>query len=410
MTTLDQRLYVWLLEPDERRFQLAFRAYYSVAFPALIRRLRRLSLWDPSELEELAQDALLKFFERVGEGRRQASAKIGGALGAIEPLDLGALHEHHVRAWTRDVASFQAAAMSFSGPRVDVPNDTSWKAVIRSLAEGIQPLQRSGWFLIDGVRLALNWYIDGPDAYSRELPAVVDRVARDVREKSAQAREAETRLPGTLLFIESTFVVSAALPHLRVPTNSYLFEIATTAYLDECRRRSRRKRGGNCVSFPRHAEHYALCDRDASPSGECLVDSDLQSTADVDSYLNELAPPSDPAARIEGEDFLRRFYEYLRAPLDQAIEALGRAETNGVVTAARRKAAALSSKFSVCTSVLAMMGEGYTQAQTAATLGISRNQVKYIIEKVQDCYARFAAATVRSPARRQAEGAPPHVS
>src|SRR5262245_36836656 len=45
MNALDQRLYAWLTEPDEPRFERAFNGYFSVAFPAVVRYLARLSHW-----------------------------------------------------------------------------------------------------------------------------------------------------------------------------------------------------------------------------------------------------------------------------------------------------------------------------------------------------------------------------
>src|SRR5271170_7172692 len=56
ITTLDRQLYAWLVESDERRFTLAFNVYFSVAFPAVVRFLARISRWDSAHLEELAQD------------------------------------------------------------------------------------------------------------------------------------------------------------------------------------------------------------------------------------------------------------------------------------------------------------------------------------------------------------------
>lgn len=96
MTTLDHRLYAWLLEFDEGRFETAFRHYFAVAYPAVMGRMARLSNWDTSQLEELAQDALFKFFERVGRGRREASACVENALAVIRPLEIDCHHHQQV--------------------------------------------------------------------------------------------------------------------------------------------------------------------------------------------------------------------------------------------------------------------------------------------------------------------------
>jgi hypothetical protein len=79
MTTLNHRLYAWLLESDERRFEFAFKAYFDVAYPSVMRRLARLSRWDPVHLEELAQDALLRFSDDAIETFHKAQKSGRGA-------------------------------------------------------------------------------------------------------------------------------------------------------------------------------------------------------------------------------------------------------------------------------------------------------------------------------------------
>jgi DNA-binding NarL/FixJ family response regulator len=58
--------------------------------------------------------------------------------------------------------------------------------------------------------------------------------------------------------------------------------------------------------------------------------------------------------------------------------------------------------------VLSTIGEGYTQEETAQRLGLSRNQVKYVIEILQEAYQRFTAHAARSPSHRQSRGASSH--
>src|SRR5262249_44148197 len=69
MRSLDHYLYAWLAESDEYRFERSFNDYFAVAFPAIVRYLVRISGWDSARLEDLAQEALLRFFDRVGRGR-----------------------------------------------------------------------------------------------------------------------------------------------------------------------------------------------------------------------------------------------------------------------------------------------------------------------------------------------------
>jgi hypothetical protein len=133
MTTLDHQLYAWLAEADERRFERAFSTYFSIAFPAVIRHLARVSRWDVAQLEELAQDALLRFFEKAGRGRRESSEAIRMALDRIRPLNLGPFHDRQASIWTKGVASFREEVMGFRLGPIDESTDPEWKAAIRAL-------------------------------------------------------------------------------------------------------------------------------------------------------------------------------------------------------------------------------------------------------------------------------------
>jgi DNA-directed RNA polymerase specialized sigma24 family protein len=403
MTTLDNRLYAWLMETDEQRFDLAFNAYFSVAYPAVIRRMSRLSNWDLPQLEELAQDTLLKFFDRVGRGRRESSEIIKNALAAMRPLDLGSFHQRRCEEWWVAVASYRADAMNFRlPPMTDLGRaeyDEEWKAAIRALAEKIAPLQRQGWHLIDAVRseLVRGKVVELPEIDGAGDHVHAQRWVAEVLEMRAYAVPGENRIPGVIQFVESTFLVIGAIPRLRVPTNGYLFEIAMTLYLDESRRRSRQKRGGGS----------AICYSDSQPIDLVTVDPDSHGLGDdpvprrfdISDANGMNAWYSDPMRHLEDEQFLEMFYGFLRAPLDEAIDAYDKARSRGRAVVERRKLDSLNEKFSRIIDVLSLMGEGYSQDQIAARLGISRNQVKYTIEVVQDAHARFAAQSA-APVRR----------
>jgi DNA-directed RNA polymerase specialized sigma24 family protein len=432
--TLDHRLYAWLLEADERRFERAFSGYFAVAFPAVVRYLARLSRWDLVQLEELAQDALLKFFDRVGRRRREASEAVAHALVRIRPLDLGPFHERQVQGWTKDVSSFRDAAMSFRLSPSGEADDENWKAEIRALGDRIPVLQRQGCYLLHAVQLELHWGFESEDlkqvtVETEHHPAVdpldepihveeqisvratlgiAESLAREVRSKTARALTAEEHHPGVLHFIDGTFTVVAAIPRLRVPTNGYLFEIAMTLYLDECKKRGRQKRGGCKLlaggeSGPdaESAQPHPL----ESISLDSTIDLDHEDRLDgirriplVDASGAFIPPASDPTSRYEDEEFLERFYAYLRKPLKEAIEAYEQARTGGRAVAEQRKLESIAKKFERTIGVLSLMGEGYTQEETASRLGLSRNQVKYVIEIVQEAYMRFAPDT-RLPTR-----------
>jgi hypothetical protein len=425
MSPLDQRLYAWLTEADDHRFERAFSAYFAVAFPAVVRHLSRLSRWDASQLEELAQDALLRFFERVGRGRRQASEAIRNALTLIRPLPLGAYHERQVTGWTRDVASLRDEAMGFQPTPAEKLEDAAWKAAIRRIAEQIPGLGRQGLHLLNAVQLEIHWHQAGPanqHGAQRDSPAqnFAESFPRELSSGSTRALGAERQYPLLLPFVTGTWTVTSALPQLRVPTNGYLFEMAMTIFLDECKKRGRIKRGG---SGERHAptpppDDVPLGDRPLEGSdgqGDTGADGDhafgadegisfrFHSTTIVD------IPVADPTLQLEHTEFLEKFYLYLRQPVEEAANACLQAEIRGKATAERVRLDSITLKLDRTLAVLTLMGEGHTQEETAAQLDLTRNQVKYIIKKVQDAYVRFTAPHTGAPSSAFGTGATHHV-
>jgi hypothetical protein len=69
-TRLDLMPYAWLAEPDNQKFERAFKKYHDEAFIGLVKYLARRSSSLKLDFEQIAVDALLKFFSRVGRGRR----------------------------------------------------------------------------------------------------------------------------------------------------------------------------------------------------------------------------------------------------------------------------------------------------------------------------------------------------
>src|SRR3984885_15894331 len=95
-TQLDQMLYTWLAEPDNGKFDQAFKKYYAEASSKLVAYLARRSSLLDLDCEQIAVDALLKFFCRVGRDRREAAESIVAALAQVRPLNLGPFHARHV--------------------------------------------------------------------------------------------------------------------------------------------------------------------------------------------------------------------------------------------------------------------------------------------------------------------------
>jgi DNA-directed RNA polymerase specialized sigma24 family protein len=442
MTTLDHRLYAWLAEADERRFERAFSAYYSVAFPALVRHLARRGRWDLALLEELAQDALMRFFQKVGRDRRAASEAVRAALNNIRPIHLGPFHERQVSVWTRDVSSFRDEVMGFRLGPTDESVDSEWKRAIHELAERIPPLRKQGLHLLRTVQLEVRWEMDAEcaaqctnkaqleiespeelmecdDSTSNAGPTTaIDLFAREVVAKTAQALAAEEKHPGIIPFVEHTYAIINAVPQLRVPTNGYLFQIAMTVYLDECKSRGRQKRGGisEGVGAIMHREipsqhPVEIMTLDSAVETEMEDGPDFSQSRTVSDNSGVFAAPAnDPTRQYEDEEFLERFYEYLRKPVDEAAEGYQKAQATGNGLAERRRLESLTNKLARMTLVLSMLGEGYTQESTAERLDLSRNQVKYIVELAQEAYSRFVAASTPAMSRASNIGGRSHAS
>jgi len=392
ITTLDHQLYAWLVESDERRFTLAFNVYFSVAFPAVVRFLSRISRWDSARLEELAQDALLRFFDRVGRDRRKASDTVGAALKLISPLNkMGSFHARQVNCWIEDVSAFRAAAMTFTLPQIDHAAEAEWKSQIRSLADKMLVIQRQGWYLLDSTLRELGWSAEDETAILLVSDGAVDQ-----------------HYPGASVFVKHTLNVVNMMPRLRVPTNGYLFDIATTVYLDECKKRGRLKRGGSVDrildcrmpeggddSLPLHTVELARDSKAAFDGEECFDEA-------FPTKMSDNAAVSDPTLQYEYEEYFAKFYEFLHKPVSDAARAYESAPDIRRAEVERQRLKSLAAKFARTTTVLSMLGAGNTQEQTAEHLGISRNQVKYIVEVVQEAYERFAAvsAPLRTPKRK----------
>jgi DNA-directed RNA polymerase specialized sigma24 family protein len=418
VTQLDHMLYTWLAEPDDRKFDQAFKRYYVEASNKLVAYLGRRSSLADLDFEQIAVDALLKFFSRVGRDRRQASELVANALPQIQPLDFGPFHIRQVRRWTTDIGSFRASSMSFT-LRQDDDAERPWKAEIQALTDNVPPLQRQGCHLLEPVRAAVASMADvepkaGDPTAREEDPidshhyTVIREFATGLRiaakEGSAGVSCAESKHPGVIGFVDGSWSVIDVLPLLRVPTNGYLFDIAQSLYLDECKARGRKKRGGTAT--PLADGHHLGSNGTNHPLTQ--IDPD-EAGAQDDSDAHQSAGPSalgfdagsvadfafDPAADQIGEDFCRQFNAYLRKPLEDAEEAYRQAAATGPAGAERKRLESISGKNERMLTILSMRIEGQTQEEIAEALEISRNQVKYVVELVQAAYEQFCAAAAR---------------
>jgi DNA-directed RNA polymerase specialized sigma24 family protein len=408
VTRLDYLLYAWLAAADDRLFARAFEHYYAQASQDLIRYLARRSPLADLDVEQIAVDALLKFFARVGRDRRAASATIARLVPRIEPLDLGIFHIRQVRRWAEDVGAFRESSAGFVIDSPDLDTGRDWRAEIDALTAGIPPLQRQGCHLLQTIRSRLlNDAGSAPPPAAPE-PVGVDATTRQFAEElllavkradaaaAAAAAAAERHLPGVLQFVEGAWTITDTLPLLRVPTNGYLFDIAQSLYLDECKARSRQKRGGlgdvPTGSGEATAPEAQPLDGMAHPLERLDLDSDIRPSFEAAGG----EPAMDTAAEHMGEEFCEKFFAFLCRPLVAAEDSYAQAAKTGSGRAERKRLESIGRKMERVTAVLTMRIEGETQEAIAEALGISRNQVKYIVEQIQEAHAEFTAAYVRN--------------
>jgi len=415
VTQLDRKLYAWLAEPDGRKFDQAFKVYYAEASVNVMRYLSRRSSLPDLDCEQLAVDALLKFFSRVGRDRRQAAELVSDTLPRLQPLDFGPFHVRQVQRWTTDIGSFRDTVMAFTVTGLE-DSGRSWKAEIQGLSEDIPPLQRQGCHLLEPVRAAVAGIAHTAAAADDDKPEDYVRIrnfAAGLRTAASDgapaASAAESRHPGVIRFVDGSWSIIDALPLLRIPTNGYLFDIAQSLYLDECKSRGRHKRGGRGVTpagnppaadgeAARHPLFRLSLDEGGSQDdGFEGGDSPGLTAMGFDAAVPD--PGFDPASERIGEDLCERFFAYLRRPLEEAEEAYREASARGPAKAELKRLESLSGKSERVMTVLSLRIEGQTQDAIAETLGISRNQVKYIVELMQSAYAQFSAAALRPRGR-----------
>jgi hypothetical protein len=150
---------------------------------------------------------------------------------------------------------------------------------------------------------------------------------------------------------------------------------------------------GDDDCLPQHPVELATLDSIVAFDGEECFDEAFPK------IMSDNAAVSEPMLQYEHEEYFAKFYEYLHRPVSDAARAYENAPDIRCAKIERQKLKSLAAKFARTTTVLSMLGAGNTQEQTAEHLGISRNQVKYIVEVVQEAYERFAAvsAPLRTP-------------
>jgi hypothetical protein len=433
MTQLDRLLYEWIAQSDQRRFDLAFQRYSLVAYPAVQRFLinKGVSL-TRADCEELANDALLAFFNELGLRRRQSARLIRQEIEQFSPFSLDQFHVRTVKNWTNDAAFLCESLMSFAPPsETDVGTlDVTLKSSVLEANQRIPSLQRRGCLLINEAKTALEDagtfrfeapLMAGDDDDTKHALLFAEAIAAAKLETCIGAPEQGRS--GIIQFTVGAGNIIKAFPEIAIPSNGLLFRIAENRRNDRYKYIGAAKRGGP----GRHP--VGLRAPETASTGNCphpLLDPILDADSSFDDresvrvYATTLSLDNanetvlddsvvDPALEYERHDLYAKFIQYLREPLDEAERAVVGAPTNGSAKRAHLKVAAETNKFQFVMRVLEMLGEGCTQQAIAEELDVTRNQVKYVAEKLEPAYERFASEFTRWSNENSSSGDQNHV-
>jgi DNA-directed RNA polymerase specialized sigma24 family protein len=420
---LDILLYAWLSEPDERRAERQFTQYFRAAFPAICRYLRSLHT-DPSTAQDLAQQALIKLFNHLGAGRREADGRLSESLSALRPLELGPLHVKQVAAWRRQVGGFRDAAVSFRVSRDPPASRELWKEAREDINGRIPPLTRQAAHFIEDVHAQIGprlLTLGAQQSGSEEFIGATGDREDAVESTSEQADDAEIKrllaqvfecargrswadadtalgVAGAVGFLSHTGTVRNCLPRLAIPSNGLLYTIAKRQLLD----RLRSSKHQSIQSVEHLADHsddgvLGMIEMGA-PDTRVAISEEARSWVSAENHEHL---ETEVAARYGA------FLEFLRAPLTRAEGALAAASTRGKAKAEQARVESLRGKFDRILSVLAALQEdpAPTEEQIARREGLSRNQVKYVIERIREEFAHFFPDLVRTTdGRRRRQG------
>jgi DNA-directed RNA polymerase specialized sigma24 family protein len=421
---LDILLHAWLSETNESKAAQAFTQYFRVAFSEVCRYVRSLRA-DDATAQDIAQQALIKLFNHLGTKRREADARLRLALSALRPLDFGALHIERVHTWREEASSFRAAAAAFrssDGQRA--------REEINSCAA---PLCRRGRNFLSEVRAradsALRSLVslelpehpaphgDGAaesqdpgdeaanlavDALDQQTEAFTAKLLRYSAGREIDSVETAIGCPGVVGFVSRTQAVCDDLPTVAIPSNGLLFTIARRLHLNSMRNRSADE------------AMFAVAVADDAETPGVLNAWDIDHPLDALQPMRERSDAPGPEHHSDESDEerdiesrYRAFLEFLRAPLTSAEAALAAAASAGSARARAAKVDSLRRKYQRLTAVLRALHASPqpSEEEIARKHGLSRNQVKYLIERARSEFNHFFPELTRAAqGRRKRKG------
>jgi DNA-directed RNA polymerase specialized sigma24 family protein len=357
---LDLLLYTWLAESDDAKAEQRFSRYFRAAFPILCRYLGSMRA-EPSIAEDSAQQALIKFFGHLGIERRTAEERLREASAELRPLGLADLDARRIERWRRQVGGFREAAIGFGVAREDEPG--SWIKLRGEINGRVDPLRREGLQL-----LAVAISCSGASALARAISTICEN-----------------------------------LPQLAIPSNALLYTIAKRQFVDHLRKR--RPETAHEMREP-VADGYEddVLEELNLDSAELFEEESVEVPCEAEERGNSR---TNTAHQDTVEFRYRAFLEFLRAPLTRAEAALATAAARGRARTEQLRVQSLRSKFERLMAVLGALGESPqpNEEEIAQRLGLTRNQVKYAIERIREEFLHFFPDMARETrGRRKRQG------
>jgi DNA-directed RNA polymerase specialized sigma24 family protein len=422
---LDILLHAWLSETHERKAAQRFTEYFRVAFSAVCRYLRSLRA-DDATAQDISQQALVKLFKQLGTKRRDADARLRAALSSLRPLDFGALHAERVQTWREHASSFRAAAVAF--------RSSDGQRAREEINSRTAPLCRQGRKFLSEVHArvdsALSSLIslespeqhhaphgdvagESPSRSGEDAALAADAVEQETAVfagklldysagREIDSVEAAIGCPGAVGFVSCTKTVCEDLPTIAIPSNGLLYTIARRLFLN-----SLRSKASAQAMFA-----AAVADEPENPG--VLIEWDIDHPPDAMPPMWEMSALTGPEHHSDDSDEehdiesrYRAFLEFLRTPLTRAEAALAAAASPYSARAQHAKVDSLRRKYERLITVLRALHDSPqpSEEEIAQKHGLSRNQVKYLIERVRDEFNHFFPELTRSAqGRRKRKG------
>jgi len=353
--------------------------------------------------------------------------KYAEAIADLRPLDFGVLHVRLVETWRGKVVGFRDAVLGFRVPREPEKPPDIWKDLRDEINGRIPLLTRQGTHFIGDVRTRIEplladlmtperpaesephlsvresvrseepIHVAQEGAVDEQIEQFVETLLRYAHGRDWHSVDNSVHCEGAVGFVTRTNTVRTYLPTLGIPSNGLLYTIAKRQFLDSVR-----------AKRPENSERIdGLADE---TGGSILDDLDLESATGQEPASEEPAPWTAEvieSADREVEARYRLFLEFLRQPLTRAEADLAEAESRGGAKAKRARVEALRAKYERAIAVLRALHETPqpTEDEIARRQGLTRNQVKYVIERIRDEFSNFFPDLVReAQGRRKRQG------